>query len=118
MIIALYITVAVIGCREPLFRLAKQKLSQIRSRRVLRVIRHFVLPLSRRCFGASVGDGFCRNTQDRWPLHRPFHPVLALFLFWLSPGSQRLNTTADIPRATREDDMRHGIVIQASNRQT
>ncbi len=34
--------------------------------------------------GASVGDRFCRNTSDqRWPLHRPFHPLLALLLFWL-----------------------------------
>jgi hypothetical protein len=76
-------TVSLHGCQEPLFRLAKQGLSQISSRRVLRVIGHFVLSLSRRCFGASFGDKFCRNTSDqRWPLHRPFHPLLALFLFW------------------------------------
>src|SRR5215472_13265613 len=79
------------GCREPLFRLAKQRLSQISGRRVLRVIRHFVLSLSRRCFGASVGDRFCRNTQDQcWPLLSPFHPLLALFLLWFRQEGKSL----------------------------
>src|SRR5262249_16352474 len=72
------------GWGEPLFRLEKQRLSQISSRRVFRVIRHFVLSLSRQCFGALLGDRFRRNTQDqRWPLLRPFHSLRALFLFWL-----------------------------------
>jgi hypothetical protein len=48
---------------------------------VLRVIGCSVPSLSRRCFGAAVGDEFCRNTSDqRRPLHRPFHPLLALLL--------------------------------------
>jgi hypothetical protein len=82
------------GCREPLFRLAKQGLSQISGRRVLRVIGQFVLSLSRRCFGAAVGDKFCRNTSDqRWPLHRPFHPLLALSLFWLCQEAKGLKRT-------------------------
>src|SRR5262249_23615120 len=82
------------GCRESLFCPAKQGLSQISGRRVLRVIGHFVLSLSRRCFGASVGDKFCRNTSDqRWPLHRPFHPLLALFLFWLRQEASGLKRT-------------------------
>jgi hypothetical protein len=72
------------GCREPVFRLAKRGLSQISGRRVFRVIGHFILSLSRRCFGAPAGDKFCRNTSDqRCPLHRPFHPLPALFLLWL-----------------------------------
>src|SRR5262249_55841335 len=82
------------GYREPLSRLAKQGVSQISGRRVLRVIGHFVLSLSRRCFGASVGDKFCRNTSDqRWPLHRPFHPLLSLFLFWLRQEASGLKRT-------------------------
>ena len=49
------------------------------------------LSLSRRCFGTSVGDKFCRDTSDqRWPLHSPFHPLLALFLFWASSGTSPL----------------------------
>src|SRR5215813_814818 len=72
------------GSRELLFRLAKQGLSQISGGRILRIIGHFVLSLSRRCFGASVRDRFCRDTSDqRWALHRPFHPLFALFLLWL-----------------------------------
>src|SRR5262249_6837766 len=82
------------GCREPLFRLAKQGLSQISGRRILRVIGHLVLSLSRRCFGASFGDKFYRDTSDqRWPLHSPFHPLLALFLFWLRQEAKSLNRT-------------------------
>jgi hypothetical protein len=101
MIIALYIHSCSChhGCREPLFRLAKQGLSQISGRRVLRVIGHFILSLSRRCFGASVGDKFCRNTSDqRWPLHRPFYPLLALFLFWLRQEAKGLKRTASHAR--------------------
>src|SRR5215475_6620636 len=79
------------GCRDPLFFPAKQGLSQISGRRVLCVIGHFVLSLSRWCFGASVGDMLCRNTSDqRWPLHRPFHTLLALFLFWLRQEAEGL----------------------------
>src|SRR5262249_1366427 len=79
------------GCREPLFCLAKQRLSQIFGRRVLRIIGHFVLSLSRRCFGASIGDRFCRNTPDQWgPLRHPSHPLLALFLFWLRQEAKAL----------------------------
>src|SRR5262249_22125625 len=82
------------SCRKPLFRLASQGLSQISGWRVLRVIGHFVLSLSRRCFGASVGEKFCRNTSDqRWSLHRPFHPLLALFLFWLRQEAKGLKRT-------------------------
>jgi len=74
--------------------LAKQGLSQISSRRVLRVIRRFVLFLSRRCFGASVGDKLYRNTSDqRRPLYRPFHPLLALFLFWLRSRESEVRLT-------------------------
>src|SRR5215471_7627834 len=51
------------GCREPLFRLAKQRFSQISGGRILRIIGHFVLSLPRRCFGTSVGHRFCRNTS-------------------------------------------------------
>ena len=69
------------------------KLKKIPGRRVLRVIGHFVLSLPRRCFGASVGDKFCRNTPDQWrPLYRPFHPVFALFLFWLRQEARGLKT--------------------------
>src|SRR5215472_2197326 len=64
--------------------MAKQGLSEIPGGRVLRVIGHFVLSLSRRCFGASAGNWFCRNTKDqRWPLHCAFRPLLGLSLFWL-----------------------------------
>src|SRR5262249_57071767 len=89
------------GYREPLFRLAKQGLSQISGGRILRIIGHFVLSLSRRCFGASVGDRSCRNTSDqRWPLHRPFHPLLALFLFWLRQEAKGLKRTSTFRVAT------------------
>jgi hypothetical protein len=87
------------GGWEPLFRAAKLGLPQISGRRVLRVIGHFVLPLSRRRFGASVGDKFCRNTTDqRWPLHRPFHLLLALFLFWLRQEAKGLKPDINVSR--------------------
>jgi hypothetical protein len=59
MIIALYIVAAVIMAVGSL-SLAWQNraLSQISGRRILRVIGHFVLSLSRQCFSASVGDKF------------------------------------------------------------
>src|SRR5215471_14727003 len=83
------------GCWKPLFRMAKQGLSQISGGRILRIIGYFVLSLSRRCFGASVGNRFCRNTSDqRWPIHRPFHPLLALFLFWLRQEAKGLKRTS------------------------
>jgi hypothetical protein len=47
------------GCWEPLSRVAKQGLPQFPSGRVLCFIGHFVLSLSRRCFGPSFGDRFC-----------------------------------------------------------
>ena len=51
----------------------------------------YVLSLSGRCFSASVGDRFCRNTSDqRWSLRHPFHPLLALFLFWLRQEANAL----------------------------
>jgi hypothetical protein len=60
--------------------LAQQRPSQISGRRLLRVIRQFVLFLSRRRFGAAVGDKFYRNTSgQRCPLHRPFHHLLLSF---------------------------------------
>src|SRR5262249_17735406 len=83
-------------CREPLFRLAQQGLSQISGRRILRVVGHPVLSISCRCFGASVGDRFCRDTSDqRWPLHRSFRPLLALFLFWLRQEAKCSKTNGD-----------------------
>ena len=94
MIIGLYSCGCHHGCREPLFRLAKPGLSQISGGRVLRVIGDFVLSLSRRCFRASVGDKFCRNTSaQRWPLHRPFDPFLALSVFWLRNEAKGLKRT-------------------------
>ena len=95
--IALYGAAGVIvAAWEPLFRLAKQRFSQISGGRILRIIGHFVISLSRRCFGASVGDRFCRNTSDqRWPLHRSFHSLLALFLFWLRQEAKCSKTNGD-----------------------
>ena len=67
-----------------------------------------------RCFSASVGNKFCRNASDqRWPLHRSFHPLLALFLFWLrqegnilkrasSHGDVRFGSKADILRCSSD----------------
>jgi len=85
MIVALYIAAAVIMAAGSLYLTWRSvDFSQISSRRVPRVIGHFVLSLSRRCFGASTGDKFCRNTSDqRSALHRPFRTLPALFLFWL-----------------------------------
>ena len=55
---------------------------------------HLVLSLSCRRFGASVGDKFCRNTSgQRWPLYRAFHPLPALFLFWLRQEAKDLKRT-------------------------
>jgi predicted lysophospholipase L1 biosynthesis ABC-type transport system permease subunit len=59
MIIALYIAAGAIMAVGTLSRLAKQGLSQISGRRILCGIGHFVLSLSCRRFGASVGDKFC-----------------------------------------------------------
>ena len=43
------------------------------------------------CDGAYVGDKFCRDTPDqRGPRYRPFHTLLALFLFWLRPQATGL----------------------------
>ena len=55
------------GCRKPLFRMAKQGLSQISGRRVLRVIGHYVLSLSRRC------------PKDHWIHLRTTNPVESPF---------------------------------------
>ena len=63
MIIALYIAAAVIMAVGSLFCMAKPGLSQISGGRVLRVIGHFVLSLSRRCLGASVGISFVETPQ-------------------------------------------------------
>ena len=41
-----------------------------------------------------LGTSFVENTSDqRWPLHRPFHPLLALFLFWLRQEASGLKRT-------------------------
>ena len=65
-------------------------------RRVLRIVGNLALPHSRRCLGASARDRLCRNPRDqRGPLHRAFHPLLALCLFRLrldAEGSNRCLT--------------------------
>src|SRR5262245_20750642 len=92
MTIALYVAAAVIMAVGSLYFAWRNRDSQISGGRILRIIGYFVLSLSRRCFGASVGNRFCRNTSDqRWPIHRPFHPLLALFLFWLRQEEARSN---------------------------
>jgi hypothetical protein len=64
-------------------------------------IRHSGLSLSRRCFGASAGNRFCGNTEDQpWPLHRAFHILPALFLFWLHQKSQGPETKTNVTRAS------------------
>jgi hypothetical protein len=63
MIIGLSITAAVIMAIGTLFGFSKQGLSQISGGRVRRVIRYFVLSLSRRRFGAAVGDKFVETPQ-------------------------------------------------------
>ena len=96
MIIAFYVAAALSSWLSVVsISPGKKGLSQISGRRILRIIGHFVLSLSRRCFGAFVGDRFCRNTADqRWPLHRPLHPLLALFLFWLRQEAKGLKRTS------------------------
>jgi hypothetical protein len=60
MTIALYIAAAVVMAVESLyFAWPKQGLSQVSGRRVLRIIGHSVLSVSRRCLGAPVRDGLC-----------------------------------------------------------
>jgi hypothetical protein len=64
-IIALYIAATVIMAVGSLYLAWRNRdFRQISGRRVLRVIGHFILSLSRRCFGATVGDKFRRNTSD------------------------------------------------------
>ena len=78
------------GCREPIFRLAKQGLSQISGRRILRVIGHFVSMFRH----PSLHKIESAQISGARSLHRSLHPLLALFLFWLRQENQRLETDA------------------------
>src|SRR5262249_20969299 len=51
------------GSREPLFRLAKQGLSQISGGRILRIIGHFVLSLLADVPVPLLGTGFVETPQ-------------------------------------------------------
>jgi hypothetical protein len=60
--------------------------------------------------GVSVpllGDKLCRNTSaQRWPFHRPFHPILALFLLWLRPEAKCLKRA---PRIVNDKGRYHSV---------
>src|SRR5262249_49092814 len=94
MIIALYIVAAVIMAIGSLYLAWQNREFRKFLAGAFFVSSGILFYLYRRCFGASVGDKFCRNTSDqRWPLHRPFHPLLALFLFWLRQEASGLKRT-------------------------
>jgi membrane associated rhomboid family serine protease len=88
MIIALYIAAAIIMAVGSLYFAWRSRDFRKFLAGAFFVSSGILFSLSRRCFGASVGDRFCRNTPDqRCLLHRPFHLLLALFILWLQEAS-------------------------------
>ena len=95
MITVLYIALGLVAAVGSLyFAWQSQEFRKFLAGGILRVIGSFILPLPRRRCRAVVGNRFCRDTRAQWrPLHRAFHPLLAVFLFWLRQEAEGVRQT-------------------------